>query len=60
LISLPYNAEAQTIPVPEFKPKAPDVQNDGTGQIKPETEPEPPRPTDFAMKVQRRVLIAVN
>jgi hypothetical protein len=33
-----YFAEAQTIPIPEFKPKAPEIQ-------------EPPR-TDFAMKVQ--------
>lgn len=38
-----YSAEAQSIPIPEFKPKAPEVQ---------EAEPEPPRPTDFAMKVQ--------
>jgi hypothetical protein len=38
-----YSAEAQSIPIPEFEPKAPEVQ---------EAEPEPPRPTDFAMKVQ--------
>ena len=49
---LPSYAEAQSIPIPEFKPKTPDVQNDGTGQLEPEAEPEPPRPTDFAMKVQ--------
>jgi hypothetical protein len=49
---LPSYAEAQSIPIPEFKPKAPDVQNDGTGQLEPEAEPEPPHPTDFAMKVQ--------
>jgi hypothetical protein len=44
---------AQTIPIPEFKPKTPEVQDDSSGQIEqPEAEPEPPRPTDFAMKVQ--------
>ena len=48
-----YPAEGQTIPIPEFAPKAPQVQEDGSGQTEqPEAEPEPPRPTDFAMKVQ--------
>jgi hypothetical protein len=41
---------AQTIPIPEFQPKTPRVQDDGSVQTEPETEPEPPRPTDFAMK----------
>jgi hypothetical protein len=47
-----YSAEAQTIPIPEFKPKAPEVQGNGSGQMEPEAEPEPPRPADYAMKVQ--------
>jgi hypothetical protein len=48
-----YFAEAQTIPIPEFKPKTPEVQNESDSQIEqPETEPEPPRPSDYAMKVQ--------
>ena len=41
-----------SIPIPEFKPKAPEVQDDGSSRMVPEAEPEPPRPADFAMKVQ--------
>jgi hypothetical protein len=55
MLSLTNYAEAQTIPIPEFAPKAPEVQDDGSSQTqqpKAEPEPEPPRPTDFAMKVQ--------
>jgi hypothetical protein len=57
MLSLKNYAEAQTIPIPEFAPKAPEVQDDGSSQTQlpeaePEPEPEPPRPTDFAMKVQ--------
>lgn len=48
-----YSAVSQTIPIPEFKPKAPESQDGENGQTQqPESEPEPPRPTDFAMKVQ--------
>jgi hypothetical protein len=44
---------AQTIPIPELKPKAPELQDDASGQSEQtEMEPEPARPTDFAMKVQ--------
>lgn len=50
-----YSAVSQTIPIPEFKPKAPESQDGENGQNgqtqQPESEPEPPRPTDFAMKV---------
>ena len=46
-----YSIEAQTIPIPEFQPKTPEVQDDEGGQTA-EEEPEPPRPTDYAMKVQ--------
>jgi hypothetical protein len=48
-----HYADAQTIPIPEFKPRAPEgqgVENGHTQQQ--ESEPEPPRPADFAMKVQ--------
>jgi hypothetical protein len=54
MIPLPYYAEAQTtIPIPEFKPRAPEGQDNATGQqgLTEEREQEP-RPTDFAMKVQ--------
>ena len=44
-----YSVVAQTIPIPEFKPKAPEGED---GQAQQESEPEPPRPTDYAMKVQ--------
>jgi hypothetical protein len=48
-----YSAVAQTIPIPEFKPKAPESQGIENGQAQQsESEPELPRPTDFAMKVQ--------
>jgi hypothetical protein len=47
-----YSAVAQTIPIPEFKPKAPESQGVENGQAQQESEPEPPRPTDYAMKVQ--------
>lgn len=48
-----YSAVAQTIPIPEFKPKAPESQDGGNGQTQQEeSEPEPPRAQDFAMKVQ--------
>lgn len=47
-----YPANAQTIPIPEFQPKTPEFGDNGSGQIEQEAEPEPPRPTDFAMKVQ--------
>ena len=50
MFSFQYYADAQTIPIPEFKPKAPEVQNDGSSQIQPDAEPEPPRPMDYAMK----------
>jgi hypothetical protein len=53
LFSLQYYAEAQTIPIPEFRPEAPGIQDDGSNLAQqPEEEPEPPRPTDYAMKVQ--------
>lgn len=51
-LSLPYYAEAQTIPIPEFKPRVPEAQDNATGQQESTEEPEPPRPTDYAMKVQ--------
>lgn len=44
-----YSAEAQTISIPEFAPKAPETTDDGSGQTR---QPEPPRAEDFAMKVQ--------
>ena len=52
VLPLSYYAEAQTIPIPEFKPKAPEVQDNGGGQQEPQAELEPPGPSDFAMKVQ--------
>ena len=56
VLPLSYYADAQTIPIPEFKPKAPEVQGNGSGggqqELTAEPTPEPPRPTDFAMKVQ--------
>ena len=52
MISLQSYAQAQTIPIPEFKPNAPEVQQDGSSQLEPEAESEPPRPIDYAMKVQ--------
>lgn len=54
IFSLPYYfAEAQTIPIPEFAPEAPEIQDDDSNQTRqPEVEPEPPRVTDFAMKIQ--------
>lgn len=48
----PYYVEAQTIQIPEFKPKAPEAQDNGGGQQEPQAEPEPPGPSDYAMKVQ--------
>jgi hypothetical protein len=45
-----YSVVAQTIPIPEFKPKAPESEDRQAQQE--ESEPEPPRPTDYAMKVQ--------
>ena len=54
MIVLPthYSGEAQTIPIPEFEPRTPETQDNRGGQGEPEAEPELPRPTDFAMKVQ--------
>jgi hypothetical protein len=51
-LPLSYYAEAQTIPIPEFKPQAPGVQDNGDGQQESTAESEPPRPTDYAMKAQ--------
>lgn len=48
-----YSAEAQTIPIPEFAPKTPETAgSEGNETAQSETETKPPRPTDFAMKVQ--------
>jgi hypothetical protein len=52
MLPLPYYVEAQTKPIPEFKPKAPEAQDNGGGQQEPQAEPEPPGPSDYAMKVQ--------
>ena len=35
MLSIPYFAEAQTIPIPEFNPNAPEVQGNGGGQQEP-------------------------
>jgi hypothetical protein len=35
MLPLPYYVEAQTIPIPEFKPKAPEAQDNGGGQQEP-------------------------
>jgi hypothetical protein len=48
-----FTAEAQTIPIPEFAPKTPETAgSEGNETAQSETESEPPRPPDFAMKVQ--------
>jgi hypothetical protein len=48
-----YYADGQTIPIPEFEPKPPENQDGGNSETQQEeSEPEPRRPTDFAMKVQ--------
>jgi hypothetical protein len=48
-----FTAEAQTIPIPEFAPKTPGTAGSGDSETaQSETQTEPPRPTDFAMKVQ--------
>jgi hypothetical protein len=52
VLPLSYYTEAQTIPIPEFKPKAPEGQDNATGQQESTAESEPPRPSDYAMKVQ--------
>ena len=51
MFSLQYYVEAQTIPIPEFE-QPPEVGDNESSTFEPEEEPEPPRPTDFAMKVQ--------